>query len=259
MNDLAGFSEWTLALLPRLFLYPGGLWLLAVLVGLRFIVAGRRAASPHALQPDLLRADLPSMATAWVAVALLPLPGENSLPFPTDRLALVGLLAISLAFDRLRELRITTEPPRRQEHQETAKSFIVLNYERFVEIAILTAVIVPIAGLSTLLDANGGLSGWLSLLAVLLGMITLARQAANDLTLAVRLVGWLGLAAAPILAYNWSLVTGHWSLAVYTALIIAVGIAGRRVAASRIKLDWSMVAVWSLASLSLLAALLGPA
>src|SRR5205823_3488400 len=39
---LSLFSDWTLALLPRLFLYPGGAWALFMLLWLRFASEGRR-------------------------------------------------------------------------------------------------------------------------------------------------------------------------------------------------------------------------
>lgn len=232
MNDLAGFSEWMLALLPRLFLYPGGLWLLAVIIGLKFVGAGRQAASPRALLSNLFSADLLALATAWSAVALLPNVAATPHTFPTDRLALSCLLAISLLL----------EPRKPGLH---------------LELAVLAAVIVPVAGQSSLLNANIGASGWLSLLAVLLGMAALVPQATNNLALAVRLIGWLGLASAPL----WALPRLQDPLRVllaFTALILAVSLVGR-LAEQRIRAEWSTAVVWSLAALSLLAALLLPA
>lgn len=237
MNDLAGFSEWTLALLPRLFLYPGGLWLLVIIAGLRFAIAERQAASLHALLSDLLGAILPSLATAWAAVALLPLPGTASLTFPTDRFALVGLLAVSLAFE-----------------SGVMDQGLRVRNNRLIELAILIAVLAPLAGQTSLLDTGSEISGWISLIAVFLGVALLCHQAAINLSLAARLVGWLGLASTPL----WTLPRLENPVRVvlvYMILMLTAAIMGR-LAAGRIKAEWSMGAVWSLAALSLLAALL---
>ena len=239
MNDLAGFSEWTLALLPRLFLYPGCLWLLAMIAGPRF-VADRQATSPRAWQSNILQGNLPSLATAWAAVALLPLPGAASLPFPIDKLALTGLLAVSLAFGS----------------GVKGQGFGVRN-NRLIELAILIAVVAPIAGQTTLIDMSSGIPGWISLTAVFLGVALLSHQAASSLSLAARLVGWLGLASTPL----WTLPRLENPLRValvYMILMLTAAIVGR-LAADRVKADWSMGVVWSLAALSLLAALLLPA
>ena len=126
-----------------------------------------------------------------------------------------------------------------------------------IEIAVLTAVLAPIAGQRTLLDANGGLSAWLSLFAIFLGVAALSRQAASNLSLAARLIGWLGLASAPL----WTvprLENPVRVALVYMILMFTAAVVGR-LAAGRIKAEWSMGVVWSLAALSLLAALLLPA
>ena len=249
MNDLAGFSEWTLALLPRLFLYPGGLWLLIVMLVFRVTGKGREQISSSVLLLDFLAAELAVLATAWVAVALLPVPGAVRLPFPADRLAIAGLLAVSLAFDRYGNNGVTAEMQRRS-------VFTGFNYRWGIELAILTAVVAPVAGQRTLLDVNAGLSGWISLLAVLVGMAALAPQAANGLALAVRLVGWLGLTSTPL----WSLPRLEDPVRVvvtYTMLVLMAAVGGR-LFLKRINRGWSMVAVCTLAALSLLAALLGP-
>ena len=248
MNDLAGFSEWTLALLPRLFLYPGGLWLLITILGMRFIIDGRQAIRPGSLIVILSRVGLPSMATAWAAVALLPLPGAVSLTFPTDRLALAGLLAVSLAFDGY-------SAPKDEGRTTTGHRSLVTGH--FTELAIFISVLAPLAAQTTLIDVRSGIPGWISLFAVFLGVAALSPQAASSLSLAVRLIGWLGLASAPL----WMLprlenpVRGAL---VYMILMLTAAIVGR-LAVGRIKAEWSMAVVWSLAALSLLAALLLPA
>jgi len=97
--ELATFSDWTLALLPRLFLYPGGLWLLAALLLLRFASGGGKAISLRALAADLGRANLLSVALAWACMALMPFPGAPALPSGVDALALAWLPAASLLVD----------------------------------------------------------------------------------------------------------------------------------------------------------------
>src|SRR5437868_6034119 len=101
MNSWLGpFSDWTLALLPRLFLYPGGLWMLSMLLPLCLLPARRRSRAFLPPASCLLPAGpSPQLAVAWVALALLPLPGAAPLPFPVDRLSLAGLLVTSLALD----------------------------------------------------------------------------------------------------------------------------------------------------------------
>jgi hypothetical protein len=96
--DLAAFSDWTLALLPRLFLYPGGLFLLASLALLLLASGGVRALSPRTLLRDLADANNLPLALAWATVAMLPLPGWT-LPFYPGTHALAPLLALSLLLD----------------------------------------------------------------------------------------------------------------------------------------------------------------
>jgi hypothetical protein len=248
MNDLAGFSEWTLALLPRLFLYPGGLWLLAVVVAFRSLAGGRHRISLGALSADFLRTDLFDLAIAWAAVALLPIGGAL-LPFPTDRLAIAGLLSISLAFD---SRFFTAQAQRFIRGQGPGTRYWRLG----TELAILAAVVALIAGQRTLLDVNSGFSAWISLVAVLVGVASLASRAAGDFPLAARLVGWLGLASTPL----WTLSRLQDPIRVviaFTILVLAACIAGR-VLVARIRAGWSTAVVCTLAALSLLTALLLP-
>ena len=86
---------------------------------------------------------------AWVALSLLPLPGAAPLPFPADRFSLVGLLLTSLALDwHSRGVGGGKEPAARVS----------------TSVAVLLAVVAPLAGGRSLLqgEAGWGLSGWLS-------------------------------------------------------------------------------------------------
>ncbi len=103
MNPLSGFSDWALALLPRMFLYPGGLALAAA-----FLIAlfASHLATGSTGTPSLrkvlrlvARANIPGLACAWAGLAILPLPGVAPLPFPVDHFALVAITTISLLFD----------------------------------------------------------------------------------------------------------------------------------------------------------------
>src|SRR5947209_7751164 len=101
------FSDRTAALLPRLLLYPGGLWALIMLLWLRTLSSGVEGGKPWSLPSFRLLLSIlvveprsqPAAAAAWVGLALLPLPGAAALPFPADRLSLAGLLLTSLALD----------------------------------------------------------------------------------------------------------------------------------------------------------------
>lgn len=235
MTPITSFSEWTLALLPRLFLYPGGLWMLAALISLFVATSGRETRRYRSLLHDLTQANLPALATAWAALALLPLPGTQPLPFPADRLSLAALLALSLLFDA---------PSTRREHGMAGT-------------AITLAIMAPLAGGQSLLDAGGGvtIAHWLSLLAVAAGLAALAADGAPSLSGGVRWLGWLGLGAAPI--WHQSLISNAlWASLAYAVAIGVIawvsGVVWRRAN--------SMVAVgmaFGLSAGSLLAALLG--
>src|SRR4051812_15825222 len=99
MTGLEGFSDWVLALLPRLSLYPGGVGVLVALVALRLAQGGVPAIRPLSLAQELIRTPLPSLALAWGAFALLPLPGAPPLSTQVDTLVLVTLVLISFSLD----------------------------------------------------------------------------------------------------------------------------------------------------------------
>lgn len=105
MNPLAGFSDWALALLPRLFLYPGGPGLVAALFLALGMSWGATATTPSTALRQTLRlltkANIPALACAWAALSILPLPGLGALPFPVDRFSMLAVTATSLLFDLL--------------------------------------------------------------------------------------------------------------------------------------------------------------
>ena len=80
------FAAWLASLLPRLLLYPGGLGLLAAAAG---ALRARRTGPDRGPLPALHRL---AGALAWLALALLPLPGAAPLPLPPDLLVLAALL-----------------------------------------------------------------------------------------------------------------------------------------------------------------------
>src|SRR6478672_12720100 len=93
--DLTQFSVWALALLPRLVIYPGGLWAFAAWLVLRPAVLG---IAGFRLRPALrliARLNLPA-ALAWTALALVDVPGAAPPAFPADTFVLAGLVISSL-------------------------------------------------------------------------------------------------------------------------------------------------------------------
>jgi hypothetical protein len=234
MTPLAGFSDWTLALLPRLFLYPGGLWLLVALIVLLVATGGRETRRYRSLLHDLTQANLPALATAWAAISLLPLPGTQPLPFPADRLSMASLLALSMLFDA----------PSTRREQGMAGTAITL------------AIMAPLAGGQAILNVGGEvtIADWLSLLAVAVGLAALAADGAPSLPGGVRWLGWLGLGATPI--WHQALISN----ALWVSLVYALAIG---------MIAWTSVIVWrranrmlavgvafGMAAASLLAALL---
>jgi hypothetical protein len=179
-SDLASFSDWTLALLPRLLLYPGGLWMLAGLLTVRAFWGGRDAVRPDAFLLLLSRSNLLSTALAWAVLALSAFPGASLLPLPVDRLALAGLCALSFILD--------VKAPTRSQVMACA--------------GITLALIVPVVGDDGLLSTYTGplIALSLSILAVLGGtaILLVVEPEQNRLAADVRLFAWLGLVLSPL-------------------------------------------------------------
>ncbi|HET9495786.1 MAG TPA: hypothetical protein VFR15_16295 [Chloroflexia bacterium] len=225
--DLAAFSDWTLALLPRLFLYPGGLFLLASLALLRLASGGPGALAPRAVLRDLAGANALSLAVAWAAVGLLPVPG-GTLPFAPGPHALAPLLALSLVLD-IRAVR--------GREQALAGGAITL-------VLLVRAV-----------GSEAGAVVWAAVgLAVLAGVYALGALR-DDLAAQARATGWVWLWLSAGLPY---LPDGlAWlALVVLPAAALALGIMLRVARGERGARAASPAIAWSLALPSLLAALL---
>jgi hypothetical protein len=246
MTGLAGFSDWALSLLPRLFLYPGGAWMLVMLLCLRLASGGPKAVRPATLIADLIKASLPALAVAWAALALISLPGASTLSAPVDRLVLAWLLLVSLTM---------SEVGREDNHRWAAG---------WIGAGITLALLSPLTrGRSLLLVgdvAPWNLSSVLSLLAVGAGLVALSMSASRDLPGAVGWLAWLGLGLTPVWA-GWDqppLPGIYWASLVYAIAIALLAIIGRFISAyARDKGVAIIIGVWVLAILSLLAALLG--
>lgn len=178
MNPLSGFSDWVLALLPRLFLLPGAPALLLA-VALYYLADRARSnptiTGPHALAHAFLRGNTLALATAWVGVALVPFPGMAPLPFPVDTFALLSLPVASLAFDLFSGKKIESQ-----------------------EIGGVLALIVAVPALalqgSRLFDtgSNEGAAAWLGLGSMACGLVALFPGVAWGISGAMR---WLTLGA----------------------------------------------------------------
>lgn len=238
MSDLASFSDWTLALLPRLFIYPGGVWMLAALLALRFASGGIKAIHPNALIYDLSKARLLSLAMAWAGLALLSLPVTALLPYPVDRLVLVGLLAMSLALDW-------------SVGEDNAR------VKALQGVGISLALLAPLAGGRALLRA---VDTWtpadlMAALAVLIGLAALSTLVKDSLSAGVRWLSWLGLALTPLWAQSFvgGVLETSLSYLLFIGLLVPLGRVARR---------WDKaaaimaIATWGLAILALLVALL---
>jgi hypothetical protein len=239
MTGLEGFSDWVLALLPRFFLYPGGVWLLVALVGLRFAGGGKASLRPATLITDLLKASLPALSVAWAVISLLPLPGASVLGAPIDRLTLAAIILTSLVLDAAPDWK-----------------------EVAISVGMALAVLSPLAGESGLLSEarSWEVSSALSMVCVAVGLVALSSRVGRDLPGAVRWLAWLGLGLAPVLA-GWGepfLPGIYWTSLVYAAAIAIFAVAGRFTSILGPDKDLRLVTLtWGVATLSLLAALLG--
>ena len=179
MNPLAGFSDWALALLPRLFLYPGGL---AIVAALFLAVVTTRPAASTALPRHALRlvadANILSLACAWAALAILPLPATSPLPLPADRFSIVAIVSASLLFD------LATA---RDEHRD----------ELWPSLAIALALMSPVASQRGLApgDYDQGITGYVAGAAVLMGLAGLF-GGNHGWSGAARWLAWWGAAFA---------------------------------------------------------------
>jgi hypothetical protein len=238
MNPLGPFSDWMLALLPRLFLYPGGLWLLGLVVLMRLVsgVPGTRRVST--LVRDFAAANTLSLAVAWVAVALLPLPGANPLPAAPDRLVLTALPLVSLLL--------------------SAKESLAIG--RAAAVAGLTlALLVPLLQGRELylVRAEGSLSVVLATLAVGVALVALWADVPRDLAASARWLAWLGLGLQPLLLLPQTFLPDlAWAAALYLlALLVLTGVS--RLIVGRVPQGALGVGALVVAVGGLLAALLG--
>lgn len=242
--ELAQFSEWVLALLPRLFIYPGGLWLLVGVALIRLAGDGAKRVGPKAWLDDLMRANLLSLAIAWAGVALLPLPGTSVLPSPVDRWALATVLAVSLLLD---------SGMRGAGRGRMAQAGA----------AITLAILGPLAGGDSIVGlpadyaSRAPLAFGLAVVAVMVGLVVMVWWGGGGLAGEVRGPGWLALALMPVYGDMWLLVTA-W---VFGAGIIVWFVAGK--AKTRLVREqgalpegWVLVILWLPAFLALGASLL---
>jgi hypothetical protein len=93
---LAAFTDFMLVVVPRLLLYPGGLFAAACALVLALALPRiTRTATPQPGPPATREGEtLAALALAWTAWALLPLPAAPALPGAPD---LLGPLALLLA------------------------------------------------------------------------------------------------------------------------------------------------------------------
>ena len=229
MNPLAGFSDWALALLPRMFLYPGGLAIVAALLMALFMprpAAGTTPTTPlHKTLHLIAHANIPALACAWAALSILPLPGISLLPFPADRFTMVAIIAISLLFD------LAT---RRESGRE----------ELWPNLAIVLALMSPVTSQRGLVPgASGpGVVDYLAGAAVVAGLVGLFESVSYGWSRAARWLAWWGAAFALGMVPG-----GMWGL-VSLPLALVLGWGAQR-------LGWSKYATL-LAYLLALAALL---
>ena len=183
MNPLAGFSDWALALLPRMFLYPGGLAIVAALLLALFMPRPATVTAPTTLLHKTLHliahANIPALACAWAALSILPLPGVSLLPFPIDRFTVVAIIAISLLFDLA--TRSESDPE-----------------ELWPNLAIVLALMSHVASQRGLVPGAAGpdVVAYLAGAAVMAGLVGLLESVGYGWSRAARWLAWWGAAFA---------------------------------------------------------------
>lgn len=214
MNPLAGFSDWALALLPRMFLYPGGLAIIAAFLLALFMSRPVRTAVLHDALQLLARANIAALALAWATLSILPLPGVNPLPFPVDRFSLVAVTGISLLLDLVS----------RKERDAD---------ELWPSLAIVLALMSPVALQRGLVpgEPSQSIASYVTAAAVLAGLVGLFGSVRNGWSNAARWLAWWGatLALGVVPGDVWELVT------LPAALVL--GLVAQR-------LDWSRYATF---------------
>lgn len=204
--ELAAFSDWVLAILPRLFVFPGGLWMLVGLAVIEFAWAGRESLRSKHWIAQLSQVNLGAAACAWAALALLPLPGTQPLPTPVDRWALVALLAVSLLLDLENQQNQQSET----RHQRTLAGA-----------GITLALLAPLASGQALLVSEGALGmTWaarLGAFAVGLGIATLLLSGDRGIGANVRGLAWLAMGLAPL----WPLQPDSWLTPTIVVFLVA--------------------------------------
>jgi hypothetical protein len=205
--ELAQLSDWVLALLPWLFFFPGGLW---VLVGVGLMRLAERMGWGLWAGGDVEGADLLPLAVGWAGVALLPLPGASVLPTPVDRWALAMVFGVSLLLD--------------WGGKEAGKRGIAQ-----VGSGITLAIVAPLAAGGSLMGAGADrvrrapLAAWLAAGAVGLGVGVMMWLEERGLAADVRGVGWIALALAPAYGDMWLAATGL----VFGVAVVVGFVAGR--------------------------------
>lgn len=228
MNPLAGFSDWVLALVPRLFFAPGGVCLLLAFALYSIAKRNLIGLSLRQLFHAFLRENTLALAFAWTATALVPLAGIAPLPFPVDAFSLLSLPVISLAFDIVDNKK---------------------NIGEIVGVLAITAALLSLALPEKRLlvpgPGNGSLS-WVVLGAVVAGLGALAPSAGLGINGAMR---WLALGLTGLT------LAASFNLEVVVALLVGCFAVGLGAA----KLGWSKatpVLACVLAALALLIQLL---
>jgi hypothetical protein len=150
-------------------------------------------------------ANILSLALAWAALSILPIPGMAPLPFPVDRFALVAVVAASLLFDLVAA---------KEDYRE----------EIWASLAIVLALMSPVSSQDGLMPSTGDqrISGYLAGAAVLVGLGGLFGGTRYGWSSAARWLAWWGAAFA-----SGTLPAGAWGLVTLSAAL-ALGWAARR-------------------------------